>query len=144
MPNWCENRVDISGEPEDVKKFMELVGEKFEFQKIIPMPKELKDTTSSVRTEGEHANMTYGRQKKLLDKYGFDNWYDWALSNWGTKWPAQDVELVVNEENYCRFMFMTAWSPPEGIYRKVKELFPDLSISWFYDEPAMQFAGYLE
>ena len=51
MPNWCENRVDISGEPEDVKKFMELVGEKFNFQKIIPMPKELKDTTSPVRTE---------------------------------------------------------------------------------------------
>lgn len=32
MPNWCENRVDISGEPEDVKKFMELVGKKFDFQ----------------------------------------------------------------------------------------------------------------
>lgn len=144
MPNWCENRVDISGEPEDVKKFMELIGEKFEFQKIIPMPKELEDTTSPVRTEGEHANMTPEKQKELLGKYGFDNWYDWALSNWGTKWPAQDVELVVNEENYCRFMFVTAWSPPEGIYRKVKELFPDLGISWFYDEPAMQFAGYLE
>ena len=76
MPNWCENRVDISGEPEDVKKFMELVGKKFDFQKIIPMPKELEDTTSQVRTEGEHANMTPERQKELLGKYGFDNWYN--------------------------------------------------------------------
>jgi len=39
---------------------------------------------------------------------------------------------------------IVVWCPPEGIYRKVKELFPDLDISWFYDEPAMQFAGYLE
>ena len=144
MPNWCENRVDISGEPEYVRKFMEHVGKKFDFQKIIPMPKELEDTTSPVRTEGEHANMTSGRQKELLDKYGFDNWYDWALSNWGTKWPADGAQLVVNKENYCRFMFMTAWCPPAGIYRKVKELFPDLSISWFYDEQGMQFTGYLE
>jgi len=144
MPNWCENRVDISGEPEDVKKFMELVGKKFDFQKIIPMPEELKGTTSPVRTEGEHANMTPKRRKELLDKYGFDNWHDWALSNWGTKWPADGVQLVVNEEHYCRFMFMTAWCPPEGIYRKAKGLFPDLGISWFYDEPSMQFAGYLE
>ena len=83
IPNWCENRVDISGKPEDVKKFMELAGKKFKFQKIIPMPKELQNTTSPVHTEVEHANMAPERQKELLDKYGFDNWYDWALSNWG-------------------------------------------------------------
>ena len=144
MPNWCENRVDICGKPEDIKKFMDLAGRKFDFQKIVSMPKKLQDTTSPVRTEGAHANMTTERQKQLLDKYGSDNWYDWALSNWGTKWQARNVKLVVKRKDYCRFVFMTAWSPPEGIYRKIRELFPDLSISWFYDEPGMQFAGYLE
>ena len=30
-----------------------------------------------------------------------------------------------------------------GIYDKIKEDFPDVGISWFYDEPGMEFAGYL-
>ena len=38
---------------------------------------------------------------------------------------------------------MTAWSPPYGIFDKIKEDFPDVGISWFYDEPGMEFAGYL-
>ena len=144
MSNSCENRVDISGKPEDAKKFMELTGEKFDFQKIIPMPKELEDTEFPVFTEGGHANMTPEKQKELLDKYGSDSWYDWTLSSWGTKWPVMDVQLVVNKEDCCQFIFVTAWCPPVYIYKKLKELFPDLTISWFYNEPCMKIKGYLE
>ena len=39
--------------------------------------------------------------------------------------------------------FSTAWSPPEGICMRLRQLFPNVSISWFYDEPGMQTAGYL-
>ena len=39
--------------------------------------------------------------------------------------------------------FNTAWGPASGIYDKIKEDFPDVGISWFYDEPGMEFAGYL-
>ena len=28
-------------------------------------------------------------------------------------------------------------------FDKIKEDFPDVGISWFYDEPGMEFAGYL-
>ena len=39
--------------------------------------------------------------------------------------------------------FNTAWSPPESICHKLREMFPDVSISWFYDEEGMEVAGYL-
>ena len=39
--------------------------------------------------------------------------------------------------------FNTAWSPPESICHKLGEMFPDVSISWFYDEEGMEVAGYL-
>jgi hypothetical protein len=39
--------------------------------------------------------------------------------------------------------FNTAWSPPEDIYNALKEKFEGMSISWFYDEPGMEIAGYL-
>ena len=54
MPNWCENRVTISGDAEDIVKFRELMegpdhhGEDsiFSFNQLLPMPKALIDTTS--------------------------------------------------------------------------------------------------
>ena len=39
--------------------------------------------------------------------------------------------------------FETAWSPPEEIHTAISEQFDDLSMSWFYDEPGAEIAGYL-
>ena len=47
------------------------------------------------------------------------------------------------DEGWAEFAFNTAWSPPYGIFDKIKENFPDVGISWFYDEPGMEVAGYL-
>ena len=47
------------------------------------------------------------------------------------------------DEGWAEFGFNTAWSPASGIYDKIKENFPDVGISWFYDEPGMECAGYL-
>ena len=32
---------------------------------------------------------------------------------------------------------------PDVVIPMLKEKYPDVSISWFYDEPGMEFAGYL-
>ena len=75
-------------------------------------------------------------------------WYDWRLENWDTKWDvAGSVEVEKEEwkgelESFTA-EFQTAWAPPEGICRRLRDLFPNVSISWFYDEPGMQTAGYL-
>ena len=47
------------------------------------------------------------------------------------------------EEDYAEFGFNTAWGPPEGIFDKIREYYPDVGISWFYDEPGCELAGYL-
>jgi hypothetical protein len=39
--------------------------------------------------------------------------------------------------------FETAWAPPEEVCHAIREQFDDLSISWFYDEPGCELAGYL-
>ena len=74
-----------------------------------------------------------------------DRWYNWRVQNWGTKWDIseKDIEWSDDHEDYAQFSFDTAWSPPEGIVSALREKFPELSISWFYDEPGMEFAGYL-
>ena len=50
--------------------------------------------------------ITKEMQEEFIDRYRFDNWYDWSLHNWGTKWGCYDNNL---EEN--TYSFTTAWSP---------------------------------
>ena len=122
MPNWCANRVTVSGDTENVQAFKEAVqgvGENerlFSFDSIIPFPEELRGIGSPVtivHTEEEieeykkeHSDsewcignlpITCKRSEELKNKYGSDNWYDWCNDNWTSKWDACDVYLDVNE-----------------------------------------------
>ena len=136
MPNWCSNRVEIFGEPEEIDAVKELVtsdDSDFDFNKILPMPEALESTVKG---------SNHVPSEELKKKYGFDNWYDWRIHNWGTKWEATDVEAEINGD-YMVYHFETAWCPPEGILHKFKSKFPDVSITWFFDEPGVQIAGYL-
>ena len=73
-----------------------------------------------------------------------DRWYNWRCQNWGTKWDAYSMEIdEVDMPNGFEVTFETAWSPPEEVCYAIKEQYDDLSISWFYDEPGCEVAGYL-
>ena len=164
MPNWCSNRVRVTGEVEVVKLFKEFVkseDEPFSFNTISPMPKELHEVQSpvTIKTQEEideykekHQDdamvsgfpITQETYDSLMRKHGCTNWYDWANDIWGTKW---DCHSVVYEDEFggeeITYRFDTAWGPPEGIYSTLIEKFPTLHISWFWDEPGMEEAGYL-
>ena len=140
MPNWCYNRVEICGEPEEMDEFRKLVKSKespFDFNKIVPMPKELEGTVKGTN---------HVPSEELKKKYGADNWYDWSISNWGVKWniDISEEQDVQDEGDYIQYTFDTAWGPPHEIFYAIRKKFPDLGITWFFDEPGMQFAGYLE
>ena len=71
--------------------------------------------------------------------------YKRQITNWGTKWDitAKQVEFNYEDSEQLEMEFETAWSPPEPICKRLREMFPDSSFSWFYDEPGMELAGYL-
>mgnify|MGYP003152825950 CR=1 FL=1 len=51
MPNWTANTLELSGSKEATQKFLDMMGDVFDFEKIIPMPKilasrETKDLTA--------------------------------------------------------------------------------------------------
>ena len=73
-----------------------------------------------------------------------DRWYNWRVHNWGTKWDAYTMEIDDTDMPHgFEVNFETAWSPPEEICNAIREQYDDLSISWFYDEPGCEIAGYL-
>ena len=73
-----------------------------------------------------------------------DRWYNWRVQNWGTKWDCYSLEIdECDMPHGFEVNYETAWSPPEEIHTAICEQFDDLSISWFYDEPGCEVAGYL-
>jgi len=167
MPNHCYNRVSFYSD--DTTAILKLYNI-FEsgtnpkndltvFGQIIPEP----DWANTPLAEGDLQEYSFSNprgevgEKPVYKDKGFgkglyfpstdvndDRWYNWRVHNWGTKWDCYDLSIEDDEmPNGFQAQFNTAWSPPEDIANAIKEQFDDLSVSWFYDEPGMEVAGYL-
>jgi len=151
MPNWCRNRVTVFGEPEEIAKVTQIFkDEKSIFNNIIQSP----DWKTLPNEKGEFPKLEQMKNPDgsvAWETYNFpdgkndDRWYNWNITNWGTKWDitAKSVEFEYEDSEQLEVSFETAWSPPEEICYRLREMFQDLTISWFYDEPGMEVAGYL-
>ena len=163
MPNHCYNRVTIYGSGNDTDETREQIAKLktiFEdenvFGQIIPepdwpnIPLMSKDVQGIVYDRGKVGELPVATKNDFGISHRFqstgrqdDRWYDWRIQNWDTKWDAYDVEITDDDEDQLEVTFNTAWSPPEAICNEIREQYPDLSVSWFFDEPGMEFAGYL-
>ena len=79
------------------------------------------------------------RSYTCLQKYGTDNWYDWSIEHWGTKWDAYDCQGSPQEGT---LIFFTAWNPPDEIIKALCKKYPNSDLDWFYEEEGIQFAGH--
>lgn len=152
----------IKGKFEKVAKDAESVGHvapipTFDFEFVLPLPEELRDTTSP-RPVNKDQVLKWAKENNwaddvlqarlascptdeenvqldaLRDKYGFDNWYDWCNSIWGTKWNACNSEgsEVKETAQMLVYYFETAWCPPVGVIHALASKFPDLKFRLEY------------
>ena len=144
MPNHCHNRVGIYGDADQIKKVKKTLASKntcFNFNAILPAP----DWSTTPNNKGElpipPAPDKEHDYAKWSDGSQDDRWYNWQCDNWGTKWNSYDCSLDEDEER-LEYVFDTAWAPPTPVIDALREQYPDLGISAFYDEPGMEIAGY--
>ena len=125
MPNWCDNRVKITGHSGVFACLAAIAGETSEdgvhhidFTKIVPPPEYCTDS--------------------------------WCMEHWGTKWNATDSQVCTDhsdpEHKYlqitdqeAQFWFQTAWSPPVPVIVALGKLFPDLTFELGYGETGLCF-----
>jgi len=133
MPNWCNNTITITGPKDKITKlYTEAKAGNELLQAMYPMPKELEDTTSPAPKEG--------KPQPLVD--GYDNWYDWRVNNWATKWDVDVENLELSEDGTnISGWFDSAWSPPTGAYEEFLAKNEDCSIKALYYEGGMDFGG---
>ena len=158
MPNWCHNRVEIySDNPEDLKQIKSIFEAERPLHEIIPEP----DWKTIPLTEEylTHHGIKVGELGELPvppdpdEKWGTprfkstgradERWYDWRIENWGIKWDIGDIDLQDEDPQQLIYTFETPWGPPEYICSALRKKFENLSITWFFDEPGCELAGYL-
>ena len=66
-----------------------------------------------------------------LEKYGFTNWYNWRIDNWGTKWNACNTMLSYDG---LSIYFDTAWTPSVPVIEQFAKMYPELKITHDYAE----------
>jgi len=160
MPNHCHNRVTFysSGNDTDesraqIAKLKQIFEDENCFTQIIPEPDwhNIPLLTSDNRfykygNDGELPQYVEDPWRRLVFKstgISDQRWYDWRVNHWGTKWDCYDVEVTDDDPDQFEVEFNTAWSPPEPICAAIRDEYPDLAVSWFYDEPGCEIAGYL-
>jgi hypothetical protein len=145
MPNWCNNNLTLEHEdPAMIQRAYDAL-ERGEFlQEFIPVPKELTETMSgSYGDEAKQAALE-AQTRANIDKFGYGNWYDFCVGEWGTKWDCgeQGASDIHPDGKLLHTSFDTAWAPPIAAYEKLLDL--GFKVNAMYYEGGMCFAGIWE
>jgi len=86
MPNWCENHLYVEASEGEILNILAA-----------------KDgLLNHMRPEPEHPEDVEGEMPQ---------WYNWRVSNWGTKWDVQ-AEILPQSATALLIIFDSAWAPP--------------------------------
>jgi hypothetical protein len=154
MPNWVHNNLQITGPKEDIAAVKAQLNKPFEM---------LHENWNTETGQYEKVNTvydnpvfsfyniiaptdleTYHLQKdpKAEGMFDGDNWYNWNLRNWGTKWDVavhndekySDTDLQDEDEYSLCYRFNTAWGIPEEAIMNLTEQYPRLMLDLEFEE----------
>ena len=109
MPNHTDNRVVLShDDPQMIDKIYNIMntGDAELCHSLMPEPR---------TADGEPA----------------DGWYEWRIENWGTKWDIYDSTCARIDANALVLSFLSAWSPPIGVFHKLVDMDFDIDARYF-------------
>ena len=123
MPNWCSNNAEFHND--DVAE-------------VAKLEAHLKFLDEKKKDDNIEAGLFgYFLPRPAEEE---ENWYDWNISNWGTKWEASIYSWEKVNDNCITLNFDTAWAPPTSFYD-----FLARNTEWYvtatYWEPGMGFVG---
>jgi len=154
MPNWVFNGVNIDGSPEDIAKIKAQLNQPFS-RTHMRWNVETKQDEKVISTYNNPVFALWNIIKpddSILDDYDSvcdsagikkeNNWYNWNICNWGTKWDIAKADneeysdtLLQNEiETTLAYRFDTAWSPPAPALAELSRQYPNVVIINEFEE----------
>ena len=140
MPNWCSNHITVRGtDPAEIERLATAFATGGFCNAVVPMPEELNITSGFLGNGAEQAELE-AKSAANLEKYGYANWYDFNVANWGTKWDVEG-DAIERDEDGLGFSgtFESAWSPPTKVCEALVE--QGFEVTLYYYEPGMGFVG---
>ena len=141
MPNWCNNNLTLTHEdPAMIQRAYDAL-ERGEFlNEFIPVPADLQ-ITSGYLGSGDEQKELERKTAENREKYGYGNWYDYCVGEWGTKWDVggQGQSDIHPDGKMLHTSFDSAWSPPINAYEKLVEM--GFGVEAMYYEGGMGYAG---
>ena len=145
MPNWCNNNLTLEhDDPAMITRAKEALDRGEFLQEFIPVPEELKETMAGSYGDNDKQKALEAQMKSNVEKYGYSNWYDFCVGEWGTKWDVGgDGQTDIHPDGrMLHTYFDSAWSPPVNAYEKLEQL--GFRVNAQFYESGMAFAGSYE
>ena len=144
MPNWCNNTLELQHEdPAMITRAKRAFAEGKFLNEFAPVPQALQIVAGRVGADDEPEQIKLHEQTMHnLSTYGYANWYDWCVNEWGTKWDVGGDDYNEPQQdspNKITMSFDSAWAPPTAAMDKFMDL--GFSVRLYYYEPGMCFAG---
>ncbi len=131
MPNWCSNNLILTHEdPAMIRRAADALDRGEFLSEFCPIPRELGDAIADGSVN-----------PALVEKYGYSNWYDYCVNEWGTKWDVgeQGASDIHPDGKMLHTFFDSAWAPPVGAYDKLVAM--GFGVEAMYYEGGMGYAG---
>lgn len=154
MPNWSSNSL-TTDDPALIAELKKIDGDDGLLGHFVPMPEALRGITSGSctidgeqvslwrRVDGRNVAIPEEELTALRAQHGTASWYDWSVTNWGTKWDAEISSAEPLPDGSYRVCFDTAWSPPVEWAQKVSRQYPDRPLTVAFAEQGVGFYGYV-
>ena len=118
MPNWCSNTATINAPRPVIDEIRTILEDRDQDSRLLkwmrPLPPDQEE-----------------------------NWYDWCVTNWGTKWDITSAFIGDDtEEDSITFSFDTAWAPPIEAFRYWAQKDGRVTYRLTYMEEGMAFVGW--
>ena len=143
MPNWCSNTLKIThNDTAQIRRAVEAFSRGEFMQEFDPCPQDLLDTMAGSYGAGSPEQYELeARNARNLEQYGFSNWYDWKVANWGTKWDVGDKDgpEYTQGATSVTFYFDSAWSPPLEFFATLEDQGFEVDAMWY--EGGVGFCG---
>lgn len=163
MPNWVFNNLRVEGNQLDILRVKKQVGTPFtktyrdyvsKDGKLVPIFKEaIHDNPvfafwNIIKPENMDAYLneeSTGVPDNPEDPdawFKSNNWYDWNIRNWGTKWDVAvensdtypETQIIDEGELFISYRFDTAWAPPVPAIEKLSKQHSRVVFTLDYEE----------
>ena len=163
MPNWCSNSIEIVGPRDKIRALWEQAQKSEEqggglLRGLRAEPDYDATPVAKAYPEigAQYAKTDEEREQALKNEPTIraDSWWDWRVTNWGTKWEVGTEGLEFEQDEDGNFdngglgpqaritgWFDSAWAPPVQACGFYADANPEVRITLDYHEPGMCFVG---